>query len=265
MPSLRLEQINFDYGATFSLRDIDLSIPQGSFLALIGPNGSGKTTLMQLMSGLLAPKAGQIALDDQPLAQLSRQELARQIAVISSEQHFEFPFPVAEVVTMGRFPYLGRFEKLNRSDREIVDEALEWTQTLHLRDRPISQLSSGERQRVLIARAVAQKPSILMLDEPNVHLDLNHQISIFRLLRRLNQDFSVTVVVVLHDLTAAAVFCQTVALMCQGKLVKIGSPQEVITTEILKNVYEADIEVYPSPLGGIPQVAYRAETLPPAP
>lgn len=259
MPSLLLERIVFDYGATFSLKDINLSIPHGSFLALIGPNGSGKTTLMQIMSGLLTPKAGEITLDDQPLNQLSRRELARQIAVISSEQHFEFPFPVAEVVTMGRFPYLGRFEKLTRRDREIVDEALDWTQTHHLRDRPISQLSSGERQRVLIARAVAQKPAILMLDEPNVHLDLNHQIAIFRLLRRLNQDFSVTVVVVLHDLTAAAVFCQTVVLMWEGKLVKTGPPQEVITTEILRSVYGADIEVYPSPLGGIPQVAYQAE------
>ena len=261
MPSLLLEKIAFDYGDTFKLKGIDLLIPSGSFLALIGPNGSGKTTLMQLMSGLLAPKTGGIALDDQPLNQLSRRELARQMAVISSEQHFEFPFPVAEVVTMGRFPYLGRFEKVTRSDREIVDEALEWTQTLHLRNRPISQLSSGERQRVLIARAVAQKPSILMLDEPNVHLDLNHQIAIFRLLRRLNQDSGVTVVVVLHDLTAAAVFCQTVALLCEGKLVKTGPPQEVITTQILRDAYRADIEVHPSPLGGIPQVVYSADNL----
>ena len=209
MPSLLLEKIDFNYGDTFRLEEIDLSIPEGSFLALIGPNGSGKTTLLQLMSGLLEPRSGRIALDGRPLDQLSRSQLARQMAVISSEQHFEFPFPVAEVVAMGRFPYLGRFEKLTPGDREIIDEALEWTQTLHLRDRPISQLSSGERQRVLIARAVAQKPSILMLDEPNVHLDLNHQIAIFRLLRRLNQESSVTVVVVLHDLTAAAVFCQS--------------------------------------------------------
>ena len=260
MPSLRLEKIHFDYGDAFELEVIDLSIPEGSFLALIGPNGSGKTTLLQLMSGLFNPQAGQIVLDDQPLNQLSRPELAQQMAVISSQQHFEFPFPVAEVVAMGRFPYLGRFEKLTPGDREIIDEALAWTQTLHLRDRPISQLSSGERQRVLIARAVAQKPSILMLDEPNVHLDLNHQIAIFRLLRRLNQKSSVTVVVVLHDLTAAAVFCQTVALLCEGKLVKTGPPQEVITTEILREVYRADIEVHPSPLGGIPQVSYSADS-----
>jgi len=260
MPSLLLKKVGFDYGDTFMLEDINLSIPEGSFLALIGPNGSGKTTLLQLMSGLLEPRSGQIALDGRPLDQLSRSQLARQMAVISSEQHFEFPFPVAEVVTMGRFPYLGRFEQLTRSDREIVDEALKWTKTLHLRDRPISQLSSGERQRVLIARAVAQKPSILMLDEPNVHLDLNHQIAIFRLLRRLNQESSVTVVVVLHDLTAAAVFCRTVALLCEGKLARTGPPQEVITTEILREVYRADIEVHPSPIGGTPQVSYSADS-----
>ncbi|MEE8348505.1 MAG: ABC transporter ATP-binding protein [Acidobacteriota bacterium] len=263
MPSLLLEKLAFDHGDTFKLNGVDLSIPEGSFLALIGPNGSGKTTLLQLMSGLLTPRAGRILLDGQPLNQFNRRHLARQMAVISSEQHFEFPFPVAEVVTMGRFPYLDRFGKLSRRDREIIDDAMEWTQTSHLRDRPISQLSSGERQRVLIARAVAQQPAILMLDEPNVHLDLNHQISIFRLLRRLNQDSSVTIVIVLHDLTAAAVFCQQVALMSQGSLVKTGSPHEVITTETLREVYQADIEVHPSPLDGLPQVAYRAETVKP--
>ncbi|MEE2821457.1 MAG: ABC transporter ATP-binding protein, partial [Acidobacteriota bacterium] len=171
---------------------------------------------------------------------------------------FEFPFSVEQVVTMGRFPYLERFKKLAQNDQEIVDEALAWTQTIHLRDRLISQLSSGERQRVLIARAVAQKPSILMLDEPNAHLDLKHQIEIFRLLQRINKDSSVTVVTILHDLTATAVFFKKVALLCKGRLVKTAPPQEVITTEILQDVYQADIEVHPSPLGGVPQVSYCA-------
>lgn len=258
MPSLLLEKVTFDHDNNFTLKDIDLSIPDGSFLALIGPNGSGKTTLMQLMSGLLIPRTGQITLDEHPLNQFNRRELARQIAVIPSEQHFEFPFSVEQVVTMGRFPYLERFKKLAQHDQEIVDEALAWTQTIHLRDRLISQLSSGERQRVLIARAVAQKPSILMLDEPNAHLDLKHQIEIFRLLQRINKDSSVTVVTILHDLTATAVFFKKVALLCKGRLVKTAPPQEVITTEILQDVYQADIEVHPSPLGGVPQVSYCA-------
>lgn len=256
MPSLRLERVSFRYPTGFALQDIDLEIPGRAFLALIGPNGSGKTTLLRLMTKLLQPESGQVYLDGEPISGFAPRELARQMAVISSEQFFEFPFPVADVVAMGRFPYLGRFQKMSRQDWQIVEEALRMTQTDHLRERPISQLSSGERQRVLVARAVAQKPSILMLDEPNAHLDINHQIGIFRLLQFLNQKHDMTVVVVLHDLTAAAAFCESVALLHQGRLIKQGKPEEVITTEIVRSTYGADVFVYPSPLGGFPQITY---------
>ncbi len=256
MASLLLKQVGFHYQNGFSLQDIDLLIPEKSFLALIGPNGSGKTTLLHLMSGLLQPERGQISLENQPLTTFTRRELARRIAVISSLQYFEFPFPVADVVAMGRYPYLGRLQKLTGRDCQIVEEALHSTEIWHLKDRPISQLSSGERQRVLLARAVAQRPSILMLDEPNTHLDIHHQIAIFRLLQSLNEEHSMTVVVVLHDLTAASAFCQTVALLSEGKLIQTGTPTEVITTETIRSVYKADISVQPSPLGGFPQISY---------
>jgi iron complex transport system ATP-binding protein len=259
--TLLLKQVSFQYQGGFALQDIDLSLPEKSFLALIGPNGSGKTTLLQLMSGLLQAKSGQIRLQDRPLNTLRRRELARQIAVIASDQYFAFPFPVAEIVAMGRFPYLGRLQKLTDRDRQIVEEALQRTEIGHLKDRPISQLSSGERQRVLLARAIAQSPAILMLDEPNTHLDIHHQIEVFRLLQHLNQEHSMTVVVVLHDLTAASTFCRTVALLSEGKLVKTGTPQEVITTETIRSVYQADIEVHPSPTGGFPQISYGGKTL----
>ena len=256
MSTLVLEQVTFQYDGAFALQDIDLSLPERSFLALIGPNGSGKTTLLQLMSGLLQAKSGRIILKNQPLRSFARRELARQIAVISSDQYFAFPFPVAEIVAMGRFPYLGRLQKLTSRDWQIVEEALHKTEIEHLKDRPISQLSSGERQRVLLARAVAQRPAILMLDEPNTHLDIHYQIAIFRLLQRLNREHAMTVVVVLHDLTAASAFCRTVALLSEGKLVKTGTPQEVITTETIRGIYQAEIEVHPSPTGGFPQISY---------
>ena len=256
MPPLALKQIGFHYRGGFALQDIDLLIPEKSFLALIGPNGSGKTTLLHIMSGLLQAETGQVYLENQPLRSFTRRELARRIAVISSQQYFEFPFPVADIVAMGRFPYLGRLQKLTSRDWQIVEEALQRTEIWDLKDRPISQLSSGERQRVLLARAVAQRPSILMLDEPNTHLDIHHQIAIFRLLQDLNQEHSMTLVVVLHDLTAASAFCQTVALLSEGKLVKTGTPKEVITTETIRSVYKADIVVQPSPAGGFPQISY---------
>lgn len=258
MSTLSAQEVVFRYSTNFVLKKMDLSIQEKSFLGLIGPNGSGKTTLLQILSGLLVPESGEVKLDNIPIKTLSARELARKLAVISSEQYFEFPFPVEEIVSMGRFPHLQRFKKLGSNDRKIVDEALELTEILHLRDRPISHLSSGERQRVLIARAIAQKPSILMLDEPSAHLDINHQISIFRLLKRLRTQQSMSVVVVLHDLTATAAFCRTVALLSEGRLIKSGTPKEVITTETIRKVYKADVEVHASPLSGFPQITYSA-------
>ncbi|HEV8131009.1 MAG TPA: ABC transporter ATP-binding protein [Acidobacteriota bacterium] len=256
MPALWIKGVSFSYPAGFALGDINLEIPEQSFLALIGPNGSGKSTLLRLMSGLLRPDCGEIYLDDRSVGEIGRRELAGQVAVISSEQFFEFPFPVAEIVAMGRFPHLGNFQKMTDQDWKAVEEALRMTNTEHLRTRPISQLSSGERQRVLIARAIAQQPSILMLDEPNAHLDINHEIGIFHLLQFLNREHGMTVIVVLHDLTAAAAFCRSVALLHQGRLIKHGSPEEVITSEMIRRTYGADVVVHPSPVGGFPQISY---------
>lgn len=253
---LRLERVSFRYPSGFALREVDLEIPSQSFLALIGPNGSGKTTLLRIVTKLLEPEAGRVYLDGRPLTQFAARELAQRLAAISSEQYFEFPFAVTDIVAMGRFPHLGRLQRMSARDWEIVDEALRLTEAESLRERPISQLSTGERQRVLIARALAQQPSVLLLDEPNAHLDIKHQITIFRLLQFLNEKRGMTVVVVLHDLTAAAAFCQSVALLHQGRLVKHGTPAEVITPENIRSTYEAEVTVYSSPVGGFPQITY---------
>lgn len=260
MSTLSIETVSFRYPSGFRLKDVSLHVPARSFLALIGPNGSGKTTLLQLMSGLLQPLGGAISLDGTPLDRFNARQLAKRVAVIPSEQYFEFPFPVAEVVAMGRFPHLGRFDRLRRTDWEKVGQALRVTETLYLKDRPISELSSGERQRVFIARAIAQEPSILMLDEPNAHLDIHHQIAIFQLLQSLTEKQGMTIVLVLHDLTAAAAFCRTLVLLHQGELVKEGTPEEVITADLLRRTYGAEVLVHPSPAGGYPQVSYWRKT-----
>ncbi len=256
---LRIENVSFSYLTRPVLRDISLEIPHQSIMALIGPNGSGKTTLLRLMSKVLRPSHGRILLEGRPLGELGARELAKGMAVISSEQYFEFPFPVADVVAMGRYPYLNRLRGMSPEDWDVVDRALKMTHVEHLRSRPISQLSSGEKQRVLIARAIAQQPSILLLDEPNAHLDINHQIAIFNLLRSLNRQHEMTIVVVLHDLTSAAAFCQTVTLLHEGRLIKTGSPGDVITSELIHQTYGAEVSVFPSPLGGFPQVVYGPE------
>ena len=258
-PMLRLEGVSFSYSTGFAIRGINLHIPPQSFLALIGPNGSGKTTLLRLMTNILQPTKGRIFLEEKPLVQFTARQLAQKVAVISSEQYFQFPFPVLDVVAMGRFPHLGRLQKMSKQDWEIVDEAMRMTDIGELRDRPISQLSSGERQRVFIARAIAQQPSVLVLDEPNAHLDIHHQIAIFRLLRLLNEQHAMTQIMVLHDLTAAAAFCNSIALLHQGSLVKQGPAREVITTENIRETYGAEVVVYPSPAGGYPQITYPRE------
>ena len=255
-PAISLQQLSFSYRTQVVLQDITLEIPRQSHLALIGPNGSGKTTLLRLMSKALEPQRGTVLLDGQPLASYSARKLAQKLAVISSEQHFEFPFSVTDVVAMGRFPHLNRLERMSARDWEIVDEAMERTCLLDFRNRSISQLSSGEKQRVLIARAIAQQPSILMLDEPNAHLDINHQIAIFNLLRTLNRQHQMTVIVVLHDLSAAAAFCETMVLLHRGQVVRTGTPAEVITKEMIQQTYGAEVTVFPSPVGGSPQITF---------
>jgi len=255
-PAISLQQLGFSYRTHAVLQDINLEIPHQSLLALIGPNGSGKTTLLRVMSKALRAQQGTVLLDGRPLVSFSARKLAQKLAVISSEQHFEFPFSVADVVAMGRFPHLNRLERMSDRDWKIVDEAMERTCVLDFRNRSISQLSSGEKQRVLIARAIAQQPSILILDEPNAHLDINHQIAIFNLLRTLNRQHQMTVIVVLHDLSAAAAFCETMVLLHRGRIVRTGTPAEVITEELIQQTYGAEVVVFPSPVGGCPQIAF---------
>lgn len=257
---LTLDGVTFRYGPRFVVENVSLHIPDRSLLGLIGPNGSGKTTLLRLMSKILRPDQGRIFLRGRPLDQYGARELARQMAVITSEEFFEFPFTVHDVIAMGRIPHQARFQKMSAQDEEIVEEALRLTATGDLRLRSISDLSSGERQRVLIARAIAQQPTVLMLDEPNAHLDIHHQIQIFNLLRQLNRDHGMTLVVVLHDLTAAAAFCQRLALLHEGKVFREGPPAEVITSEVIHQVYGASVLVQASPAGQFPIIAYGPES-----
>ncbi len=256
--NLRLQEVSFQFGSGFVLEPISLAIDKGDFLGIIGPNGSGKSTLMGLVCRRLQPKSGSVLLGGRPLAGYSARELARLLAVIPSENHFEFPFRVREVVAMGRFPYRGRFQRLSAEDHSILTRAMRLTDCDELAGRPISQLSSGERQRVLLARAIAQTPRIMVLDEPNIHLDIHHQVALFKLLRKLNRDQGLTLVVVLHDLSLAAAFCRRIALLSKGGLVQVGRPSEVITRQTIQDIYGADLNVRIDE-SGRPQVGYWSE------
>jgi len=251
MHILKLDHVHFGYSAGFRISDLTLEVEAGCMIGLVGPNGSGKSTVLRLMSGLLNPDSGQILFDNQPLHLYSRREFARRMAVVSHERTFEFPFTVRDIVRMGRFAHPSAGES---GEAQVIEEALERTGTLGLAERPITQLSSGERQLVLIARAIAQEPRVMLLDEPDAHLDVHHQLRVFRLLRELNQERGITIVLVSHDLSATASFCGTVVLMSRGSIVKAGDPREVIASEILETVYGEKVTVAENPLDGMPLV-----------
>ncbi len=248
------------------LRGVDIDLRAGEFLGIVGPNGSGKSTLMKALTGILPLRAGIVKLNDRPLAEYSAREQARWIGTVPQISIPVFPFSVREVVEMGRHPHLARFASLGTADFAAVDEAIALTDIEHLADRSIDQLSSGELQRVTIARALAQQPKILLLDEPTAHLDIGHQMDIFELLVRLKSERNLAIMCISHDLNLAAEYCDRLALFSVGQVFAMGSPTEVITEANLQSVYGTLVSVRQNPHSGQPVVllsrAPRLEELP---
>lgn len=251
---LSAENLGFAYHQSWAVKDVSFQLGRGEILGLIGPNGSGKTTLLRLLAGILKPQEGLVSLGGQDLQKLSRREAARRIAYVPQQSSWAFPFSVQEVVLMGRSPHLGMIRWEGPRDWEVVKQALGATDTLSLAERPVNELSGGELQRVIIARALAQEPRILLLDEPTAHLDLDHQAAVLEILRELNQNQELTILLVSHDINLAANFCQRLLLMHQGEVMRWGSPEEVINLEVLSQVYRCGLEVEPSIKTRRPQV-----------
>ena len=231
------------------IKGIDLELQSGDFIGLIGPNGCGKSTLLRTITGVLGLISGSVKLHGMSIGTLTFKERARRIAVVPQSDGGAFAFAVREIVAMGRNPHLRWFETLTASDLEIVDEALELTGTADLARRNISELSGGERQRVIIARALAQQPQILLLDEPTNHLDINHQVEVFDLLHKLNQERGIAILCVTHDLNFAAEYCARLMLMYRGKIHVRGEPPQVLTPPMIRDVYGIEVAV-DSPGGG---------------
>jgi iron complex transport system ATP-binding protein len=251
---LKVVDVSFSYGRMPALVQVNLEIHDGEFVGIIGPNGSGKSTLLKIMSKILRPARGKVYVGGADLAELNYRELARRMAVASAELHFEFPFSVLDIALMGRTPHLGRFQRERAEDVRIARQALARTSASYLEGRYIHELSSGERQRVILAQALAQEPKILLLDEPTAHLDINHELEIFDLLRELNCKQQLTIVTVLHDLNLAAEYCQRLVLLKEGTIYKAGAPGEVITAEAIAGAYGADVLVAKNPATGAPHV-----------
>lgn len=252
VPVLQLDQVAAGYDRQNPvICELSLSVESGVFLGLIGSNGSGKSTLIRTMAGVVPFRTGSVRLEGQSLDLLSRREIARFVAVLPQDTACAFAFTVREVVSMGRHPHLGRFERPGRDDLRIVDEVMERTDVQQLAGRSVLELSGGERQRVAIARALAQKPRVLLLDEPTSHLDLNHRIEVLDLLHELNLEEQLTLVCVTHDLNDAAEYCDRLLLLHRGRTMACGAPEEVLTPDLLRRAYgvEAAVETAPTGVG----------------
>jgi iron complex transport system ATP-binding protein len=244
------------------VRNVSIDLARGSLTGLLGPNGCGKTTLLKLLSGVLHPDTGSVSLEGRPMASLTRRDVARRIAIVPQETHPAFDYSVMEMVLMGRHPHLGAFQLEGPDDLAIAGDALAATGTALLAARPFMTLSGGEKQRVVIASALAQSPDVLLLDEPTASLDLGYQLEIAALLARLNREGvlarrslgenvlarrslgeGVTLVLATHDLNLAASLCDRLVLLRDGQLLAEGPTRDVLTAEMVKRLYDVDAEV----------------------
>jgi iron complex transport system ATP-binding protein len=263
-PAYALREVQFGYATRFHgtselvLKDLTCSIDSGKILGILGPNGSGKSTLLKLLARVLRPRDGIIELFGNPLSRLSQADMARQVALVPQETVQIFPFTIAEMVLMGRFPHhhgWGGWHWEDAHDRQIARLAMEDLDVAHLGARLVTDVSGGERQRAVIARALTQQPQVLLLDEPTAFLDLHHQLDIARILRRLNRERGLTVVLVSHDLNLASQYCDQLMLLHQGRIVEVGTPGGVIRPDLLESVYGCRVLVDRHPQSGLPRVS----------
>lgn len=243
MYALQVENLQFGYRKELVLKGLSFNIEKGKFVSIIGPNGSGKSTLLKTLNQLYSPSQGGILIDGNNINRLKKKELARKIALVPQDTLIDYDFTVEDIVLMGRHPYKGRFQKEDEKDYKIVNEVLKMTNTFHLKDRIITEISGGERQRVIIAKALAQKPSIILLDEPTSHLDINHQIEILSLLKKLNEEMGTTIVIVIHDVNLASRYSDEIIMLNEGKILEIGRPEKVITKKNIEFAYDLKVEI----------------------
>ncbi len=257
---LEIENLSCGYPGKPVLREISFSIRSEEILGIIGPNGCGKTTLLRVMTKVLKPEQGKISWDRSEINRMKFGELARKVAVVSQSPVIDLNLTIEDFVLFGRFPHRRNFQFLEgKRDKEIAARSMELTGVREIRQRILGNLSGGERKLALIARALCQEPEFLLLDEPTAHLDITHQVRILDLVRRLNRQEGMGVILVLHDLNYASEYCDRLALLHGGRLFRLGPPEEVLTYQIIEEVYRTTVVVRSNPISGRPFIFLVSE------
>lgn len=249
---LKIDSLTVAYGDKTVLKNITIEALSGEIIALIGPNGAGKTTLIRAASGTTPIESGQIYVNGKNLSQLTTAQRARVLAVVPQTRQMGGAYSVEQAVMMGRTAYISWLGRESQGDRDVVQLALEQAQLLEFADRSIAQLSGGEQQRVLLARALAQSTPVLLLDEPTNHLDLQHQTNLLSLIKRLSKEKELAVLMAVHDLNLVSFFADKVALLVDGELKTFGTPQDVICEEYISEAYQTPVEIIAHPVTGAP-------------
>ena len=253
MLAIKVNNISFKYEKKLVLSDLSVQINEGEFFGIIGPNGAGKTTLLKLIGGFLKPVQGNIRILNNNLQQMPTNKRAKIISFVPQENYFSFDFTALEIVLMGRHPYLKPMARPKKNDIDRALDALKFTDSIELKDRNITELSSGERQRVVLARALVSEPKILLLDEPTSYLDITHQIAIIKILKKLNQE-GITIVFLSHDLNLTSLVCNRLLILSEGKMIACDIPEKIINNDVIKQVYKIEPHIIQHPDSLKPQI-----------
>jgi len=245
---LKISNLNFAYLESEVLSDINFSVSPAEFVGIIGPNGAGKSTLLKTLLGFLNTPGECIQINDKTLIEYPKKELGKLIAYVPQETEFSFSYTVKEIVKMGRYPYSKGITFISEEDEKIISDSMQKMEITDFANRNFNELSGGEKQRVVIASALAQQPKILLLDEPTSALDLHHQIDIYKILKTLQRETNLTTIVVTHDINLAAQYCERIILMNHGKIIKDGKPDEVLQFKLLQEIFGVKVYIDINPM-----------------
>ncbi len=254
MSVLDIDSLEYSYVGHPVFEDITLSVGRGEVIGILGPNGCGKTTLLKNLNRNLTPHGGCVMVESEDIADMTKKAIAKKVAVVPQTNEIRFAFTAREVVTMGRLPFQESFRGESSEDLKIIEDAMVRTDVLKFADRHINTMSGGERQRVIIARAIAQTPKILLMDEPTLHLDISMQFEVLDLVHRLAKEKDITVVIVSHDLPMVVRYCDRIVMMHDRRIFAMGAPEEILTPENMRTVFDIEAELEKDPRSGKPVV-----------